>query len=165
MNWLDIAIIIIVLIPTYIGFRRGLIGTVIPLLGIILAIVFAGIFYDSVAGWLSGWLDSQSQANIVGFIIIFTLVLLASMSVAFLLRSFLSLLLLGWLDKLGGFVFGLLIGAVFSSVLLSIMSKFFASTVEETVADSALASFFLDKLPFVLLLLPNEFDSVRQFFS
>jgi uncharacterized membrane protein required for colicin V production len=68
MNWLDIAIIIIVLIPTYIGFRRGLIGTVIPLLGIILAIVFAGIFYDSVqaysmilypGGYPDGWIVSH----------------------------------------------------------------------------------------------------------
>ena len=165
MNWLDIIIIIMLLIPTYIGFRRGLLGTVIPLVGIILAIILAGLFYDSIAGRLSGLLESQAQANIVGFIIIFILVLVTAMIIASLSRKFLSLLFLGWVDKLGGLLFGLLIGAVFTSVLLLTISKFFSSSVENTVADSALATFFLDKLPFVFYLLPSEFDAVRQFFA
>jgi len=33
------------------------------------------------------------------------------------------------------------------------------------VADSALANFLLDSFPFILVLLPDEFDSVRSFFD
>jgi membrane protein required for colicin V production len=69
------------------------------------------------------------------------------------------------LDKVGGLILGLVIGGVISGAILSLMTKFFASSVEETVAESTLAAFFLDKFPFVLYLLPKEFDTVRQFFN
>ncbi|MGB2885089.1 MAG: CvpA family protein, partial [Dehalococcoidia bacterium] len=82
-----------------------------------------------------------------------------------LVRGFLGFLLLGWIDKFGGLVFGLVMGGVVAGALLSIVSKFFSSRVEATVADSALAAFLLDKFPFVLYLLPKEFDAVRQFFG
>ena len=163
MNWLDIIIIIILIIPTYIGFRKGLIGTVVPLLGIVLAIILAGLFYDSLAGWLSGLLESQSQANIVGFIIIFILVMIAVLIFTRMARGFLGLLFLGWVDTVGGLIFGLILGGVIAGALLSIISNFFSSASEGTISDSALAAFLLDKFPFVLLLLPGEFDAVRNF--
>ncbi|MGB3128228.1 MAG: CvpA family protein [Dehalococcoidia bacterium] len=165
MNWLDIVIIVILVVPMYLGFRRGLIGTVLPLVGIVLGIVVAGRGYGSIANWLSNWLESPAQAKIVAFILIFILFMIAITVVTKLVRGFLGLLLLGWIDKLGGLVFGLVMGGVVAGVLLSIVSKFFLSRVEATVADSALAAFLLDKFPFVLYLLPKEFDAVRQFFG
>jgi membrane protein required for colicin V production len=165
MNWLDIVIIVILVVPMYLGFRRGLIGTVLPLVGIVLGIVVAGRGYGSIANWLSNWLESPAQAKIVAFILIFILFMIAITVVTKLIRGFLGFLLLGWIDKLGGLVFGLVMGGVVAGALLSIVSKFFSSRVEATVADSALAAFLLDKFPFVLYLLPKEFDAVRQFFG
>lgn len=165
MNWLDIVIILILVIPTLIGFNRGLIKTVLPLVGIVLGILLAGYFYDSMAGWLSSWLESPRQANIVGFIIIFILVMATVLAIASLLSSFIRLILLGWLDKLGGAAFGLAIGGLLSGALLAIITKFQYSGVEDIIRDSPLASFFLDRFPFVLGLLPEEFDAVRQFFG
>ncbi len=166
MNWLDIVIIVILVVPMFLGFRRGLIGTVLPLIGIVLGIVVAGQGYSYVAEhWLSGWLESPAQANIVAFILIFILLMIAITVVTKLVRGFLGLLLLGWIDKFGGLVFGLVMGGVVAGALLSIVSKFFSSRVEATVADSALAAFLLDKFPFVLYLLPKEFDVVRRFFG
>jgi membrane protein required for colicin V production len=166
MNWLDIVIIVMLIVPMFLGFRRGLIGTVLPLVGIVLGIVVAGRGYSYVADhWLSGWLESPAQAKIVAFIIIFVLFMIAITVVTKLVRGFLGFLLLGWIDKFGGLVFGLVMGGVVAGALLSIVSKFFSSRVEATVADSALAAFLLDKFPFVLYLLPKEFDAVRQFFG
>lgn len=164
MSWLDIVVLLMLLIPMFIGWRRGLIGALVPLAGLVVAIVMAGRFYGSVAGWLSHWLDSSAQANLLGFAIIFVAVLAAAMVAASVARRFLSLLFLGWVDKVGGLVFGLLAGAVIAGAMLSLTSKFFGSRVEGTVADSALAAFLLDKFPFVLYLLPGEFDAVRDFF-
>jgi membrane protein required for colicin V production len=165
MNWLDALIIIVILIPMVLGFRKGLISSVLPLIGIVIGIVLAGRYYGSIAGWLSNWLQSEAQTKIVGFAIIFILVVMAAIFIASVLRRFLSLLFLGWVDKLGGLAFGLVMGSVVAGALLALISKFFASRVESTIADSALAAFFLDKFPFVLGLLPKEFDSVRQFFG
>ena len=165
MNWLDIVIIIIVAIPVFIGLKRGLLGTLVPLLGIILAVILAGRFYGSISGLLDNWLQSESQAKIVGFIVIFILVMIVVLVAASLARKFLNLLFLGWVDRIGGVVFGLIIGCLIAGAFLSIISNFFSSRVEGTVSDSAIAAFLLDKLPFVLLLLPGEFDAVRQFFG
>ena len=73
--------------------------------------------------------------------------------------------MVGWVDRVGGLVFGLAIGAILSGAILSLAAKYSSPGVETTIKDSALAAFFLDHFPFVLHLLPNEFDTVRQFFG
>ena len=165
MNWLDIVVIVFLAISTITGLRKGLIKTIIPLVGIIIAVVLAGRFYGSVADWLSTWLHSPSQANIAGFAIIFVAVVIASLIIASLLSKFLSLLLLGWVDKLGGAILGLVMGGLVCGAILTILTKYNFPGMEGTIHDSSLASFFVAHLNMVLPFLPSDFDSVRQFFD
>ena len=165
MNWLDIVLILIIAIPAVIGVWRGLLKTVVPLIGIVLGVYLAGQFYSPVANWLSVWLESPAQSKIVAFLIIFVVVLLITMVVAWQLRKVLNILLLGWIDHIGGLVFGLAIGAIISGVVVLLFARFPFAGVEAIIQDSALAVFLLDKFPFVLGLLPEEFDAVRQFFQ
>jgi membrane protein required for colicin V production len=165
MNWLDIVVIVFLAISTITGLRKGLIKTIIPLVGIIIAVVLAGRFYGSVADWLSTWLHSPSQANIAGFAIIFVAVVIASLIIASLLSKFLSLLLLGWVDKLGGAILGLVMGGLVCGAILTIITKYNFPGMEGTVHDSSLASFFVAHFNMVLPFLPSDFDSVRQFFD
>jgi len=164
MHWLDVIILLMFILPMFIGYRRGLIRTIVPLVAIVLGIIVAGQSYDSMANWLSNWLESSAQAKIVAFAIIFILFMAAMVVASSLLRRFLKLLLMGWVDKVGGLVFGLVIGSVISGAILSLIANSFPS-VEATFAKSALTAFLLDKFPFVLYLLPEEFDAVRNFFS
>jgi membrane protein required for colicin V production len=165
MNWLDAVIIVIILLPMFIGYRRGLIRTLLPLIAVILGIIVAGRTYDNLAGWFHpGLLKSESQASIVAFVIIFILFMAAMAVLARVLHRFLKLLLMGWVDKIGGLIFGLVIGGLISGAALSLIANSFPS-VEATFQNSALAAFLLDKFPFVLYLLPEEFDGVRGFFS
>lgn len=165
MNWLDGLIIVGLLISMYLGYRRGLIGTLIMLGGIVLAIFVAGWFYRPVAHWLSGYLESTSQANVAAFIAIAVGVVLLTLLVRWLVDRFLNLTNLGWLNKLGGLVFGLLIGALLWAAFLSLIVKFPWGNVEATVRNSAIAGFLLDKFPFIFYLLPSEFEGVRRFFT
>jgi membrane protein required for colicin V production len=165
MNWLDIVIIVFLAITVITGLSKGLIKTIIPLVGIIIAVVLAGRFYGSVADWLSTWLHSPSQANIAGFAIIFVAVVIVSLIIASLLSKFLSLLLLGWVDKLGGAVLGFVIGGLVCGAILTIITKYNFPGAEGTIHDSNLASFFVNNFNMVLPFLPSEFDSVRQFFG
>ena len=164
MHWLDVIIILMFILPMFIGYRRGLIRTVVPLVAIVLGIIVAGQSYSSMANLLSNWLESSAQAKIVAFAIIFILFMAAMAVASSLLHRFLKLLLMGWVDKVGGLVFGLVIGGLISSAILSLIANSFPS-VEATFAKSALTAFLLDKFPFVLYLLPEEFDTVRNFFS
>ena len=164
MNWLDIIIIVILVMPAFIGLKRGLVGTVIPMIGIILGVIVAGRSYHHLSGLLDNWLNSEAQIKIVGFIIIFVLFMLCAFLVANMLRKFLSILLLGWVDRIGGLAFGLITGGIIAGAILSLITHFFTSA-EDTVSDSALAAFLLDKFPLVLHLLPKEFDAVQKIFS
>ncbi|MFC2058046.1 CvpA family protein [Chloroflexota bacterium] len=165
MNWLDAVVIVILAIPTILGFKRGLIKSVIPLVGVIVGIVLAGRFHGSVADWLSNWIESSSQAEIAGFAIIFVVVCLVAMLVARVISGFLHALFLGWVDRLGGVAFGLVLGGVIAGALVALMAKYPFWGLDETIQDSSLAAFLLDRFPFVLGLLPGDFEAVRRFFN
>jgi membrane protein required for colicin V production len=79
-----------------------------------------------------------------------------------LLKFLVSIVMLGWVDHLGGAVFGFLMGTILWSVLLATWVKFFGT---ELVTDSFMAALLLDKFPLILGLLPGEFDAVRNFFQ
>lgn len=165
MNWLDVVIIVSLVIITFTGLSKGFIKTIIPLLGIIIGIVLAGRFYGSVADWLSTWLHSSSQANIAGFAIILVVVVIVALIIASLLSKFLSLLFLGWVDKLGGAVLGFVIGGFIFGAILTLITKYNFPGMEGTIQNSSLASFFVNRFNMVLPFLPKEFDSARQFFG
>jgi membrane protein required for colicin V production len=165
MNWLDIVIIIFLAITTITGLSRGLVKTIIPLVGIIVGVVLAGHFYGSVANWLSHWSHSPSQANIVGFAIILIVVVIVSLIIAWLLSKFINLLLLGWVDKLGGAALGFVIGGLACGAILTIITKYHFAGIEGSIQGSRLASFFVAHFNMALPFLPKGFNDVRQFFG
>jgi len=147
----------------------GLTGTIVPLIGILLGLALAGLFYRSLADSLSSWLESHSQATVVAFLIIFIVVMIASIELYLILSSLASkspkMPLAGWADRLGGVVLGLAIGGIISGAILSLIAKYF-SEMEATIRDSGLAAFFLDQFPFVLYLLPPDFrNELSGFFG
>jgi membrane protein required for colicin V production len=143
--------------------------TVIPIAGIVVGIALAGLFYEPVAKWLSHWLTSRSQTAVIAFAIIFIL------ATAVTTKALLSLAALidkrpykSFTDKLnglGGTILGLAIGGLISGALLTLIAKLYYTSVEGTMRGSGLASFLLNNFPFVLRILPKEFDIVRHFFS
>jgi membrane protein required for colicin V production len=161
MNWLDIVILVPIGINTFVGLGKGLIKMVLSLVGVILGVVLAGQFYDTVGSWLS-FLGNEDIANALGFILILGVVMVAAEILGTVIKKMVSIALLGWVDRIGGAVLGALIAVIIVSAGLAIWAKFFGS---DTIADSAIASFLLDKFPLVLGLLPTEFDSIKDFFQ
>lgn len=161
MNWLDILLLVLLAVPTIGGLFRGLVKSALALVGIILGVFLAGQFYDTVGGWL-GFISSTDAANVVGFLIVFLVTIIVANLLGNLLKNVLSMTLLGWVDRLGGAVFGFLLGAVFLSAILATWAKFFGS---DAITESFIASALLDKFPLIMGLLPEEFDAVRDFFN
>jgi len=129
MNWLDIAIIVVLGVLTLLGLKRGLIKSLVPLVGMILAIFLAGRFYTSLAGRLT-FIDSESLAKIIAFAIIVIVVLVVVFILGSMLRTVMQMALLGWVDRLGGAVFGLAIGWVICSVIVALLARYVALPVE-----------------------------------
>jgi len=162
MNWLDIGLIVIIGMATLIGLRIGLIKAVLSLAGVILGVILAGRFYPALAAQLT-FIPQENLARIAAFAIILVGVMLVASILASVLKWLVSIVMLGWINRLGGAVFGFVLGTLFCSALLAIWTKFLGIT--GPINESGLASFLLDSFPMVLTLLPGEFDSIRAFFQ
>lgn len=160
MNWLDVVIIIYLIVSVISGLAQGLIRSLFSIVGLIVGIVLAANFYKQLGGMLT-FISNPDIANIVAFIIIMLATMAVAALIAFILRSLIQALMLGWVDKIGGAIFGFFLGALSVSALLAIIIKM---TSVGLIYDSALARFFLDKFPLVLGFLPSEFDVIRDFF-
>ena len=161
MSWLDIVILVVLAIGAFSGFKSGLIKMLFTVAGIFLGIFLAGRFSDEFAGVLTFIPDDWSK--IAAFAIILVAVMVIAGILASILSKLISLVLLGWVNRLAGAVLGVVVGALFCGAVLAIWVKFLG--IGDSVAGSALANFLLDKFPIVLGLLPSEFDSVRNFFD
>ncbi len=162
MNWLDIAIIVAVAIPALIGLRAGMIRIVLSLAGLIAGVILAGRYYVPLSERLT-FIPQETAAKVVAFAIILVGVMLIAVVLATLLKWAALVTMLGWVNHIGGAVFGLLLGAIFCSALLVIWLKFFGTA--GAIDESVLAAILVKGFPVVLGLLPDEFDSVRSFFQ
>lgn len=161
MNWLDIVILIALAIAVLVGLKFGLIKAVLLLAGIIVGVVLAGQ-YSGPLGERLTFISSPGVAKGVAFAIIMIAVLVVAAIVAGFLTWAARLVLLGWVNRLGGAILGLFLGAFFCGALLAMWVHFVGTA--EVITDSVIATVLLDRLPMVLALLPGEFDSVRSYF-
>ena len=159
MNWLDIVILILIAVPTFIGLKAGIVKALFIVAGGIVGIILAGRFSEQLGAVFSdeGW------AKVVAFAVILLVVLLIASVAAKLVKWALSAVLLGWVNRLGGAVLGFILGAFFCGAVLAMWIKYMG--IGETISDSPLASFLIDGFPLALSLFPAEFDSVRDFFK
>ena len=162
MHWVDIIILVALIFPIFTGLKQGLIKAALSLAGLIVGVILAGNFYQQLAGVL-GFISNENIANVVAYILILVVVMIIATVAATLLKFTAKAVLLGWVDHLGGAVFGLLMGAIFMGALLAALGKFLPASTE-WISDSFLANILLDKFHLVLALLPGEFDIVRDFF-
>jgi len=162
MSWLDIVIVIAIAISTIMGLRTGIIKAVLSLAGLIVGVILAGRYYVPFSEGLT-FISSANVAKIVAFAIILIGVMIIARVLAGLLKQVASVLMLGWVNRLGGAIFGFVLGAILCGALLAIWIKYLG--VADVIIESGLAPILLDYLPLVLALLPGEFDGIRSFFQ
>ena len=140
----------------------GLIKAVLSLAGLIVGLVLARLYYVPLAEQL-GFIPEAMVAKVIAFAIIMIVVMVIAGVLARLLKRATSAAMLGWVNHLGGAVFGLVLGALLCGALLTIWVKFLG--IAEVISKSSLAIILLDRFPTVLALLPEEFDTIRSFFQ
>ena len=161
MNWLDIAIVVVIAIATITGLRTGLIKAVLSLAGLIVGVILAGLYYIPLSYHLT-FVTDENIARIAAFAIILIGVMIIAGVLAALLKWAASIVMMGWLNRVGGAVFGLALGAILCSALLAALAKL--PSIENTITESTMATLLLDYFPLVLRLLPDEFGAIHSFF-
>jgi membrane protein required for colicin V production len=162
MNWLDIVLIVGLLVSALMGFFSGLIRILFILAGVILGIYFAGLWADGLASKLT-FMSDPGSAHVLAFVIILLCTIIVFMILEFvLIRLVIKSKTLGVIDKVGGSIIGLLVGAIFMGAIMAIQLHYFGPN--DLITSSPIASFLVDKFGIVLGLLPSEFDSIRSLF-
>ena len=134
MNWLDIVILLALAVPTFIGLKQGIIKAAMSLAGVIVGAILASNFSEELGGAL-GFIDNPDIASIVAYVIILVAVMVIASVLAKVLKFTVKAVMLGWVDRLGGAVFGFLIGALFMGALLAAIVNF-SDAVEGVVGDA-----------------------------
>lgn len=136
MNWIDIVILCFVLLMLILGIKKGLIIGLASFVALVLGIYAAVHFTNWVdtllaahLGWNGHWLP------VVTFAVIFLLVVIAVMLIAKGLEKLLKLAGIGFLNRLFGGIFGILIAVFMLSVIIFIFNH--ADPGEKIIKKSA----------------------------
>lgn len=126
MNLLDIAILIIVTLTTIRGFSRGIIQEAATILGLIASFFLASLYYQDLAFWSDRlYPNHKTLLSLFSFVLIFILCIFFFNFLAIIARKAIRLVLLGWMDRTLGGLFGLIKGAVIIFILVTILTVFY----------------------------------------
>lgn len=124
MNTFDIVIIVITSFCLIRGFFKGLIGEVSGIVGVFAGFYGAYTYYPMVSAHGQKWIENSQMADIAAFFVLFCLILIGVSLISILIRKFLKLVFLGWVDRTFGLVFGAAKGLLIVSVLLVMITSF-----------------------------------------
>ena len=124
MNPFDILIIVIVGYSLVRGIFRGLVKEVSSIIGVFGGFYAAYTYYGSLANLLSGLISDVAYLKILSFLIIFCGVLIVVSVLGVIIKYLLNIAFLGWVDRIGGFIFGITKGFLIVSVLFISLTAF-----------------------------------------
>lgn len=125
INLLDILIIVPLMLFAWNGFKKGLIIEIASLAALVLGLYMAFFFSDFAAEMLNDLFDMNPKyVAVFAFILTFIVVLFLVLTVGKIVQKFVDILLLGFLNKLAGAVFGVLKGALLLSILIFVINYF-----------------------------------------
>ncbi len=168
MTWVDAVIIVGAVIGAIVGFRQGLVLSIFSFLGLIVGVAIAGAASDTLADKLSS--SGALWAYVVSFAIILIIVLVIFNIIGHFVKGFIKLIMLGWLDSLGGALLGLFVGGLMAAAIFIAVAKWAAgepgtTSVGTAIGDSALGHFLIDSFRLLLAILPGRFDAARDLFK
>ena len=124
MNPFDILIIVILGYSLVRGLFRGLVKEVSSIIGVFGGFYAAYTYYKIVAKLFSGLINDVSYLNILSFLIIFCGVLIVVSVLGVIIKYLLNIAFLGWVDRIGGLIFGITKGILIVSVLFISLTAF-----------------------------------------
>ena len=141
MNWLDVALILIVGVSAYMGLKIGLIRAGFTAMGVFVGTILGGQLSDDIGGFFSGIDADSAVASVISYALIITACLIAAATASMVLRKVISVLLMGWADKLAGAALGILIGVGISAgVIMGMANIAYSGEVGDELAEKVLNS-------------------------
>lgn len=154
MNWLDIALLVILAMAAFKGFQRGLLVELASLVGLVLGI-WAGLKFNRA---VAGWLGFEEHQEALGFIVILLSVLALLHLGARLATKGMDLTGMGLPNKAAGALAGVLRALFVLSAAVNVLSAVgdrLPHSVHNTLNNSGIATGIQ---PFAPLVVPELAD-------
>ena len=165
MNWLDIVIIVFITIATFSGWRMGIIKGVATLVGMIAGVYLASVYHTQAADAVGAIVENETLATVMGYALIFVIIMMVAFAAGSVLKKMLTLVLLGWVDTLAGAGAGFLVAVIILLALLVPLRNSERLSIGSTIQNSSLASTITNAAPQVEALLPGGFDDLTKFLT
>jgi membrane protein required for colicin V production len=162
MNWLDIVLAIPLLWFMYKGFRNGLIIELASLAALILGIYAALHFSFYVQGYLEENFEiAENYLYFISFALTFLIVAIIVFLAGKIIHKVVSIVALGFLNRLAGGIFGLLKAALVLSVILYFVNGFDPGLIKSDVKDKSILYDPVESI--VPMIIPRlDLDEIRM---
>ncbi len=124
MNWLDVVLLVLIVMSTWMASRKGFSREIIGLASSILALICGLWFYGPAGEFLLPYVSSPQVAHFAGFFLVFLGVLILGAIVAAVVSRFVRTVGLSWFDRALGAVFGVVRGVLVAVALITAMMAF-----------------------------------------
>ena len=124
MNAFDIVVIVIVSFCLIRGLFKGVIGEMSGIIGVVAGFYGAYTYYPLITVYAEKWIENSVIRNLTAFFLLFCAILIIVSLISVLIRKFLQLVFLGWVDRTFGLVFGAAKGILVVSVLFIMITTF-----------------------------------------
>ena len=157
MGWVDLAILVVLFGSAVFGYRRGLVKQVLELVGLAGGILLALYLTSGLVDDYTGPLAHYRVTYALVFLAIVGLSLLVAQAVGRVTSEIMEVSFFGWFDRAGGAVAGVVKGALWLSIWITILTHAnFGRAVNQNLRQSSLAG------P-ISRLLPAAYEMVREY--
>lgn len=154
MNPLDWLLAVLLTYSVVKAALRGFFGEAFALGGLILGLLLASWFYQTLAANLTGLITSPAIAQFAAYLIILAAVMILANLAGRLMRRTASAVGLGFLDRLGGAAFGFLRGCLLGVAILMAFTAFLPTA--PWIRESKMAPYFLRAAHAVSFVVPLD---------
>ncbi len=155
MNKLDIIIIIILSLTFIRGLMRGIVKEVMGIVGIVLAFILSSKYHQDLTPYIVKIVHDKEISGIIAFAILFLSTVVVLFLIGALIREMLKSMSLGWLDNLGGGVFGFIKGVLLSSMIIFVLT-FSLDPKSPILTESKLSPYVMKIADRLIYLVPED---------
>jgi membrane protein required for colicin V production len=158
---IDIAFVLIMILAIFKGVSKGFIVGIFSFLAFIIGLAAALKLSAVVAGYLGkNVMTATKWLPVISFLLVFIVVILLVSLGARVIKKAIDLVMLGWLDKLGGVLLYTIIYTIIFSVVL-----FFAEKIFLLKADAIASSFMYKYVAPIGPKILNDLGKIIPFFK
>ncbi|MBN2461182.1 MAG: CvpA family protein [Candidatus Cloacimonetes bacterium] len=160
MNVLDIIFGVILLLFLLNGIRKGLVSSLIHLLGLVLAVVLISKTGHLVkAGLMDKFNMSEILAVIIAYVLIFLVIMIITRIAIKLVNRMVQFLNLMWLNRLLGGIFSLFCGVLIIAILIILAN---ISPFEKEIREFTSASYIISTIRTTTEKLESRYQKIEE---